>query len=187
MPANELIITIKSQISSSGIASTQGTATAVGKEKQERSAFAKIVNWNDEIKDIAKESLSPTAYMVVSNATSLAIKSAKQYINYYVSDIGRQNGDSNYQAQVQNRIDTFTDWTSTIGQGLSGAVSGLAIGGIPGAVVGGIIGVGTNLINISYRKQNEQRQFQYQMFKDSQSQAYNLARAGNALNVGRPR
>jgi len=185
MPANELIIKVQSDIRVG--ASAVGTATSTAKKRQEKSPAQAILNWDNEIKDATKESLSPVAYMVVSSAASMAIKSAKQYVNYYLSDIGRQNGDNNYQAQIERRLTQVSDISNTIGQGASGALGGFVVGGPIGAVVGGIIGVATSALSIGYRRANEERAYQYTMFKDNQSQAYNQVRAGNVITNGRQR
>lgn len=117
-----------------------------------------------------------------------------EFINYYISDIGRANGDSNYQAIVNRRIEQVTDALS-IGQGiLSGASAGVTAGGMAGpigaaigAVIGATIGAISSGVGLGFKYAERERTYQHEMFKERTSQAYMLARTNYSAYTGRVR
>ena len=61
------------------------------------SLLYKVLNYNNTIKGSIKKAVSPTTFFAMQAGVQLATQTARQFINYYVSDIGRKHGDSNYQ------------------------------------------------------------------------------------------
>lgn len=116
----------------------------------------------------------------------MATQLGKEFIDYYVSDIGRANGDSNYQAIVNRRIEKVTDALS-IGQGaLSGAAMGAAAGPV-GAIIGAVVGVVASGASLGFKYAKREREYQHEMFKENTSQAYQLSRANYSAYTGRVR
>lgn len=124
-------------------------------------------------------------------ATNMAISLGKQFVsqtlNYYVSNIGRENGDSNYQNIVNSRIEVVNDVTNALGNVLGGAATGAAIGGVPGAVVGAAVGALSSAMSIGFRQAERERSYQYQLFQDRNNQASTLSRANYSVWTGRAR
>lgn len=165
-----------------------GTAGGSGQKKPggKNTALYKIFNLNQTIKSKVKQATTPTQFFAIQSGINLATQTAKQFINYYVSNIGRRNGDSNYQAIVNRRIEQVTDVLS-IGQGaLSGAGAG-AVFGVPGVVIGAVVGAASSSVNLGFKYAERERDYQYQRFADDNSQAYNLARANYSVFTGRVR
>lgn len=150
------------------------------------SLLYKVLNYNQTIKSSVKKVTSPTTFFAVQAGVNLATQTARQFINYYVSDIGRSSGDSNHQAIVNRRIEQVTDGLS-IGQGaLSGAAAG-SIGGLPGMIIGGVIGAASSGINLGFKYAERQRTYAHEIFQENNSQAYNLARVNFSAMTGRVR
>lgn len=150
------------------------------------STLYKILNYNQTIKSSIQQAVSPTTFFALQSGINLASQTAKQFINYYVSDIGRQNGDSNYQALVNRRIEQVTDPLSVVGGAVGGAVAGSVLGPL-GVAVGAVIGAASAGINLGFKYAERERAYQHEMFKENNSQAYNLARANYSALTGRVR
>lgn len=162
--------------------SENGSKTPNGKQ----SKLYKMLNLNQTIKNKMKTILSPTTTYAVQSGISVASQTAKQFINYYVSDVGRANGDSNYQSIVNRRIEQVTDALS-IGQGaLNGAGAGAWFGPL-GAAVGAIAGTVSSGISLGFKYSERSRAYAHEMFKEDTNQAYNLARANYSISTGRLR
>ncbi len=150
------------------------------------SKLYKLLNYNQTIRNKMQQAMSPTAYFAVQQGVSLAVQTGREAINYFVSDIGRSNGDSNYQAIVNRKIEVATDILS-VGQGmLSGAASG-AVAGPVGAAVGAVIGAASSGISLGFKYADRERAYQHEMFQQNNSQAYQLARANYSALTGRVR
>lgn len=150
------------------------------------SLLYKVLNYNSTIKSSVKKAVSPTTFFAVQAGVNMATQTARQFINYYVSDIGRQNGDSNHQDIINRQIEKWTDGLS-IGTGaLSGAAAG-SVGGVPGAIVGAVVGAASSGINLAFKYADRERSYQHEIFKQSNSQAYQLARANYSGLTGRLR
>lgn len=124
-------------------------------------------------------------------ATSMAIGVGKQLLsqsfNYYVSNIGRENGDSNFQTLVNRQFEIVNDSINVISSMASGAAAGAAVGHLPGAIIGATVGAVSSAISIGFRQAERERSYQYQIFKQDNNQAYNLARANYSATTGRLR
>lgn len=161
-----------------------GEKGAEGNEKN--SLMYKVLNYNSTIRNKVKQSTSPTTFFAIQSGVQLASQTGREFINYFVSDIGRANGDSNYQAIVNRKIEKVTDCLS-IGQGmLSGAAAG-AIAGPIGAVIGAAVGAISSGISLGFKYAEREREYQHTRFKENTSQAYQLARANYSAYTGRVR
>lgn len=157
-----------------------------GNKKQEKSLLYKVLNYNQTIRNKVKQTTSPTTFFAIQQGVGLAVQTGREMINYYVSDIGRANGDSNYQAIVNRRIEKITDGLS-IGQGmLGGAAAGAALGPA-GAVVGAVVGAISSGVSLGFKYAERERAYQHEMFTEKNSQAYQLARANYSALTGRVR
>lgn len=156
------------------------------KKKKEKSKLYKILNLNQTIRSSVKQAVTPGNFYAVQSGVSLATQIAKQAISYYVSDIGRKSGDSNYQATVARKIEQATDIMSIVGGALSGAGSGAAFG-VGGAVFGTVVGAASSAISLGYKYAERERTYAHEMFKLENSQAYNLTRANYSALTGRVR
>ena len=169
-----------------GIFSGSGGEKSEGKGGDNKSLLYKVLNYNSTIRNKVKQSTSPTTFFAIQQGVSLAVQTGREAINYFVSDIGRANGDSNYQAIVNRKIEKVTDGLS-IGQGaLSGAAMGSAAGPW-GAAIGAVVGAISSGISLGFKYAEREREYQYKMFKENTSQAYQLARANYSAYTGRVR
>jgi hypothetical protein len=178
----------KSDVSLSAFDRDADGSSSGGKKKNTNkdSALFKILNWNDTIKQkMVGEEPSVKSY-ALSQGIGLATQTAKGFINYYVSDIGRATGDSNYQAIVQRRIEQVTDVTGFATSALAGAAAGSIFGPI-GALVGAAVGAAIHGISTGFKYAERDRAYQHEMFKENTSQAYNISRAGFHALTGRVR
>lgn len=157
-----------------------------GGKKKEKSLLYKVLNYNSTIKDKMKQATSPTTFFAIQQGVSLGVQTGREAINYYVSDIGRSSGDSNYQAIINRKIEKVTDALS-IGQGaLAGGGAGAAFGPV-GAIVGAVIGAVSSGINLGFKYAERGRAYQHERFEQNNSQAYQLARANFTALTGRVR
>ena len=191
MALHNLVITVvdggKSTSASNGQAlSTQQNRKNKSSENNEPSLMHKILNYNETAKNwIEKKTNATTAY-----SAEMSYQIAKQIVmdsvNFYLSDIGRRNGDSNYQSQINRTIEIVEDGLGIIGGAFGGAAAGAAAGPI-GMVVGALAGLISSTIGTSFKYAERQRAYQHEMFKENTSQAYNLARANYSAFTGRAR
>ena len=137
-------------------------------------------------KDTIKSGMSPATLFAMDMGLRVASQSIKQGANYVISDIGRANGDSNYQAYINRQIESITDPLSLVSGTLSGAATGSMFGPI-GAGVGAVAGLLSSGISLGFKYAERQRAYQHEMFKENTSQAYNLARANYSAFTGRVR
>jgi len=155
-------------------------------KKATSSTLYKVLNFNETIKSKITQDKPPTAVFATAQAVNLGIQATRQYINYYVTDIGRSNGDSNHQAMVNHEIEKVTDMVGIGMATLGGAQMGSALGPI-GALVGAGLGLAGSLVNLHFRQAGREREYAHEVFKDNNSQVRSLARANNSLTDGRVR
>lgn len=154
--------------------------------KQEKSLLYKVLNYNQTIRNKVKQATSPATFFAIQQGVGVAVQLGREMINYYVSDIGRATGDSNYQAIVNRRIEKVTDGLS-VGQGMLGGAAAGAAAGPVGAVVGAVIGAVSSGISLGFKYAERDRAYQHEMFTEKNSQAYQLARANYSALTGRVR
>lgn len=129
--------------------------------------------------------MSASGAFVTNMAISLGKQFISQSLDYYVSNIGRQNGDSNYQNIVNHNISSINDITNTLGSVLGSAAAGAAVGGVAGAVVGAAVGAVSSAMSIGFRQAERERTYQHQLFQDRNNQANTMARANYSVWTGR--
>ena len=151
------------------------------------SKLYKMLNYNQTIRSSIQKATSPATVFALQAGIGLATQMGRQMINYYVSDIGRANGDSNYSAIVNRRIEIGTDIASLLGSTVSGAAAGSMFGFGAGAAVGAVAGFASSAISIGFRQAGRERAYQHEIFQDSQNQRYNQFRANNSALSGRVR
>lgn len=167
----------------SGSSNDKGESGTGGNKK---SLLYKVLNYNSTIRNKVAQSTSPATFFAIQSGVQIASQTGREFINYYVSNIGRANGDSNYQAIVNRKIEKVTDALS-LGQGaLTGAAAGAMAGPI-GAAIGLVVGTVSSGINLGFKYAEREREYQHTMFKENTSQAYQLARANYSAYTGRVR
>ncbi len=171
---------------SGGMFGSDDSKDSGGKKKKEKSLLYKVLNYNSTIRDKMKQATSPTTFFAIQQGISVAVQTGREAINYFVSDIGRSSGDSNYQAIINRKIEKVTDILS-IGQGaLSGAAAGSAAGPW-GAVIGAVVGAASSGISLGFKYAEREKSYQHERFEQNNSQAYQLARANFTALTGRVR
>ena len=194
MALNELRIIVVNGGGSGGNGSASGikkekTVAQFQKEKNQKlsKAIKSFSNPVDAAVDKITGKMSPSAALVTTMAVNLGVSFLKQSFNYHISNIGRSAGDSNYQAIVGRQLEIVSDNINTISSVLSGAAAGAAIGGFAGAAVGAVTGGISAGISIGFRQAERQRAYDYELFKQNNTQSYNLSRANYSLYNGRVR
>lgn len=152
------------------------------KKNAKNSPLYKVLNAKDTIKDKLQSGMSSSTVFAMNMGLRVAGQVVRQTANYYVSDIGRKNGDSNYQAMINRQIEVVSDTVSVVGGALSGAATGAMFGPI-GAAVGAVVGTASSAISLGFKYAEREREYQHTMFEEHNNQAYNLSRANfNALS-----
>ena len=189
MALNELRIVVVdggSQSTNSNKCKSQNQNRKESSEQNKDSKLYKMLHWSDQVKEKISNKMSPTSFYALEAGASVAIQTVKSFANYYVSDIGRANGDSNYQAQVNRTLEIVGDVTSVAGGAWSGAAAGSVLGPV-GAALGAVVGAVSSGISLGFKYAERNREYQHEMFKNETSQAYNLARANYSVWTGRVR
>lgn len=157
-----------------------------GQEVDNSSPLYKILHARETIKNKLKSNLSPGSAFALDMGLRVSGQVIKSGANYFISDIGRRNGDSNYQQNINRQIEIVSDVLS-VGQGaLSGAMAGSMAGPI-GIAIGATFGVISSGINLAFKYSERERSYQHEMFQNNTNQAYNLARANYSAYTGRVR
>jgi hypothetical protein len=159
-----------------------------GNEKKDvkDTALYKMLHLGETAKEKMKAQMTPGQVMAVNMGTALVKQVAGSAFNYYANDIGRQNGDSNYQAIVNRKIEQIMDIANPLMAAAGGAVTG-SIFGPMGALVGAVLSGASSLISTGFRQAERGREYQHQMFQEKNSQAASLARANYSVWTGRLR
>lgn len=151
-----------------------------------KSTLYQFFNFNQTMRDKLKQSTSATTFFAIQQGISLAKQVGREFVNYYVSDIGRSSGDSNYQAIVNRKIEVVTDVAGFVTSALSGAAMGSMAGPV-GAAIGAVVGAASQGISLGFKYAERERSYAHEMFQQSNSQAYQLARANYTALTGRVR
>lgn len=146
----------------------------------------KLLHAKETIKNKVTTGMSPTSVMALSMSVKVATQAVKQAANYYISDIGRQNGDDNYQAMVNRTIEVVSDHLSVLSGAASGAIAGSMFGGI-GAGIGLVLGATSSAISLGFKYAERNRNYQFEMFQQNNGIAYNISRANFNALAGRVR
>ena len=110
------------------------------------SPLYKVLNAKQTIKNKVQSGMTPASVFAMNYGIQVASQAIRQTANYYISDIGRSNGDSNYQALVNRNIEVVSDAMSVIGGTLSGAQMGTAIMPGIGTAIGAVAGFASSAI-----------------------------------------
>lgn len=165
----------------------RSTGTDGEKKKDYKdSPLYKMLNLKDTLKNKVQSGMTPAGVMAFDMGVKVTSQIVKQSANYYINDIGRKNGDSNYQQVINRQIEIITDVTGALNSTLSGAATGSMFGPM-GAVVGALAGSISSAVSYGFRQAERQRDYQHEIFKNNNSQAYNLARTNYQGFTGRLR
>lgn len=168
----------------------KSTSQSLQDGKTNQSGLSKALNYNQTIKQGMSKELSPATMFATGALVNIAMQTGRQTLNYYITDIGRANGDSNYQAIVNRTLEIGTDILGIAGSTLAGAAAGSVIPGIGtavGAVVGATAAAASSGISLAFRQANRERTYQHTLFTEGNAQGYNLARANYKIYTGRVR
>lgn len=156
------------------------------KKKYKDTPLYKLLNAKQTIKNKVQSGMSPASVFAMDMGMRVAGQVVKQTANYFISDIGRKNGDSNYQAIINRQIEVVGDSLS-FGSGiLSGAAAGSMFGPV-GAGIGAVVGMVSSAVSLGFKYAERQRAYQHEIFKDNNSQTYNLTRTSFQGFTGRLR
>lgn len=126
---------------------------------------------------------SPTATYGMVQVGRLAVQTAKSAFNYYVSDIGRSTGDSNYQAIVNRKMEVIGQTASLINGAISGAMAGGMTGNPIGVAVGAVVGLASSAINIGFQEAQAQRAYNHTMAEEKAARDYTIGRMTGGTGV----
>ena len=164
-----------------------GTETSDGKKPDYKNTpLYKMLNAKQTIKEKVQSGMTPASVFAMDMGVRVASQIVKQTANYYLSDIGRKNGDSNYQALINRQIEVVADPLSVVGATLSGAAAGSMFGPV-GAGVGAAVGAISSSISLGFKYTERERAYQHEMFQERNNQAYRLSRANFSIYTGRLR
>ena len=190
MALHNLVITVvdggKATSTSSQASNTQSNKKKGSAENNEPSLMHKILNYNETAKNWIESKTNATTAYSAEMGFQIAKQVVMDSVNFYVSDIGRRNGDDNYQAQINRTVEIVEDGLGIIGGAFSGAAAGAAAGPI-GILIGAVAGLVSSSLSTGFKYAERQRAYQHEMFKENTSQAYNLARANYSAFTGRVR
>lgn len=154
------------------------------KNKYKDTPLYKMLHAKETVKDKIQTGMSPSSVFAMDMGLRVAGQLVKQTANYYISDIGRRTGDSNYQNMINKQLNIVTDTLGVAGSALSGAAAGSMFGPV-GAGIGLVIGATSSAISIGFKVAEAERQYQHEMFKQETSQQYALSRANYSIFTGR--
>lgn len=87
--------------------SYKARSTGTGGEKKKdykNSPLYKMLNLKDTIKEKVQSGATPESVMMLNMGLRVTGQIVKQTANYYISDIGRSTGDSNYQNMINKNL-----------------------------------------------------------------------------------
>lgn len=154
------------------------------KNKYKDTPLYKMLHAKETVKDKIQTGMSPSSVFAMDMGLRVAGQLVKQTANYYISDIGRRTGDSNYQNMIDKQLNIVSDTLGVASSALSGAAAGSMFGPI-GAGIGLVIGATSSAISIGFKVAEAERQYQHEMFKQETSQQYALSRANYSIYTGR--
>lgn len=166
--------------SAGGRSATSKTTQKVDKE----SPLYKLLNAKEIIKEKTIGKLTPSTAYGVTTFGRLAMQTAKSAFSYYISDIGRSTGDSNYQARVNRAFEIGGQIVNLLGSTLSGATAGFMTTGNPlGAVVGATLGFTSSVMSIGYQHAEKERASRHTMAEERAGIEYNKGRMTGGTGV----
>lgn len=127
-----------------------------------------------------------TKVALVSYASYAALDNAKQFANYFLSDIDRKAGDSTASIKINSDIARVKRSLGITAGIVAGAKLGSGAGPI-GVIVGGAAGATASISSIMWERAGNNRDYKFDRFKDDHSQAVMQSRSGISIYNGRQR
>ena len=167
--------------SAGGSSATTKTTQKVDKE----SPLYKLLNAKEIIKEKTIGKLSTETAYSGGMFGRLAMQTAKSAFSYYISDIGRSTGDSNYQARVNRAFEVGGQVMNVLGSAVSGAVAGfMGSGGNPAvAAIGAVVGLTSSVISIGFQNAEKERAYRHTMAEEKAGIDYNKGRMTGGTGV----
>ena len=147
------------------VATRSGDSKSSSKEEREKnknSPLYKMLNAKQTIKKKVTSGMTPSSVFALDMGIRVAGQVVKQTANYYISDIGRKNGDSNYQAIINRQIEVVSDSLGFASGTLSGAATGSMFGPV-GAVAGAVIGAVGSAVSLGFKYAERERAYQHEI------------------------
>ena len=79
------------------------------KKDYKNTPLYKLLNAKQTIKDKVQSGMTSSTVFAMDMGLRVAGQVVKQTANYYLSDIGRRNGDSNYQNMISKQLGLVSD------------------------------------------------------------------------------
>ena len=169
-----------SNVSIGGNTGTTKTTQKVDKE----SPLYKLLNAKEIIKEKTIGKLTPASAYTVGTFGRLAIQTAKSAFSYYISDIGRSTGDSNYQAIVNKKYELLGEVMGLVGGMVSGATAGFMTTANPiGAVAGAVLGFTSSAVSLGFKHAEQDRAYRHTMAEEKAGIDYNRGRMTGGTGV----
>lgn len=150
------------------------------------SPLYKLINAKETITNKVTSGTSPSKAFAITMGINIASQFVKQTANFYISDIGRKNGDSNYQSIINRQLEIVSDAVGLVSGTASGAMTGSMFGPV-GTAIGAVLGAVSSGISLGFKYAERERAYQHEIFKLNNNQTYNLARTSFQGFTGRLR
>lgn len=154
------------------------------KKNYKDSKLYKILNARETITKKVQSGMSASSVFAMNMGLHVASQLVHQTANYYISDIGRKNGDSNYQSMINRQMEIVGDCAGFFGSTLAGAKLGSMVGP-GGAVLGAVLGAVSSVASLGFKYSERERDYEHERFKQNTSQSVMLARANYSIYTGR--
>lgn len=158
--------------------------TSFGKYKS--SPLYQLLNAKETINKKVQSGISASSAFAINTGLKIGSQILSQTANYFISDIGRRNGDSSLQENINRQLEIVSDVAGSMGSALSGAATGSMFGPL-GAALGAVAGIASSAISIGFRQAERERAFNAKAFQENNSVEYRRARASISLTTGRLR
>lgn len=168
-----------------GYATSGGSigSASVGKQKVDKdSPLYKLIHLKERIKEKVEANLTPASVYGMIQVGHLATQTVKSVASYYISDIGRSRGDSNYQARVNSAFALGGQVLHLIGGAISGGTAGAMFGGV-GAVVGAVAGLASSAISLGFQTTERIRAYNHTMAEEKVGRDYQIGRMTGGTGI----
>lgn len=163
-----------------------GTSKNMSREEIKNTPLYKLMHAKETITNKVTSGTSPSKAFAITMGINVASQFVKQTANYYISDIGRKNGDSNYQSIINRQLEIVSDAVGLVSGTGYGALAG-SMFGPAGAAIGAVLGLVSSGISLGFKYSERERAYQHEIFKLNNNQTYNLARTSFQGFTGRLR
>ena len=184
MALHTLKIVVVDEGRAGGYATSCGSGSAsVGKQKVDKdSPLYKLLHVKERIKEKVEANLTPASVYGMIQVGHLATQTVKSVASYYISDIGRSRGDSNYQARVNSAFALGGQVLHLIGGAISGGTAGAMFGGV-GAVVGAVAGLASSAISLGFQTTERIRAYNHTMAEEKVGRDYQIGRMTGGTGI----